>query len=333
MEDVERASERLDNIRSVKPILSGLRTISLGSWQAALKQRSCVRDYAEHLLAMLPWLVPELKTRENLVNRVQRRLPLPQTISDRWRGSSREEPGRERFIALAIGSERGLCGRFNTAVAEETERYLEEQAASSVSIKLMVLGSRAERVLRRRSHDPTSAGTLSMSSLPSLSLAFELTRRWLTAYEEHELDGVDLIHNQYRGTGTYRPTVTRLLPPQLATQESVPSERTEQPESKDQAPGSSVAPRSSWPPPIIDTDPLSLYATVTEQSAAVHLYSVLLDSSAAEHSTRFQLMESATQNADRLIEELTLTIQTARRHAITQEMSELAVGAGLLEDR
>jgi F0F1-type ATP synthase gamma subunit len=41
-------------------------------------------------------------------------------------------------------------------------------------------------------------------------------------------------------------------------------------------------------------------------------------------------MESATQNADRLIEELTLVIQTARRQEITQEMQELATGAGLV---
>jgi F-type H+-transporting ATPase subunit gamma len=86
----------------------------------------------------------------------------------------------------------------------------------------------------------------------------------------------------------------------------------------------------AWPPPIIDTDPLSLYTTVIEQSVAVELYRVLLASSAAEHSMRFQLMESATQNADRLIEELTLIIRTARRQEITQEMQELAAGAGLL---
>jgi F0F1-type ATP synthase gamma subunit len=41
-------------------------------------------------------------------------------------------------------------------------------------------------------------------------------------------------------------------------------------------------------------------------------------------------MESATQNADRLIDELTLVIQTARQQAITQEMQELAIGASMI---
>jgi F-type H+-transporting ATPase subunit gamma len=159
-----------------------------------------------------------------------------------------------------------------------------------------------------------------MTTLPPLSLAVELARRWLAEYEGHHLDAVDLIYNDYRGTGAYEPLVTRLIPPQLPTRSgaSTPAD-------------TSGASGNRWPPPIIDTDPMSLYARVIEQWTAVQLYKVLLDSSAAEHSTRFQLMESATQNADELVEELTLVIQTARRQQVTQEMAELAAGAGLLE--
>jgi F0F1-type ATP synthase gamma subunit len=69
---------------------------------------------------------------------------------------------------------------------------------------------------------------------------------------------------------------------------------------------------------------------VLEQLAAVSLYGLLLESAAAEHSTRFQLLEGATQNAERLIAELTLAIQTARQQAVTREMQELAAGAGLI---
>jgi F0F1-type ATP synthase gamma subunit len=57
----------------------------------------------------------------------------------------------------------------------------------------------------------------------------------------------------------------------------------------------------------------------------------LLESVAAEHAARYQLMEAAIRNAERLIEELTIAVQTARRHAITREMQELAAGAGLIE--
>jgi F-type H+-transporting ATPase subunit gamma len=324
MEELERAQERLENIRSVKPILSGLRTISLGSWQGALKRQTGVQDYAGRLRAMLPSLLPQLQARRTILAQLRARL-FAYTLQPANRGPRADRPTQPvRFEALVIGSERGLCGRFNVAVAEEAERYLKEHVAQGVDVHLRTLGSRAQRVLQRRGYETPQAGALSVTALPPFSLAFELASAWLAAYERQELDAVDLIHNGYRGTGAYKPTVTRLIPPRIVRDEA-PRRAP-----KGIEPPTARQPRGPWPPPIVETDPLSLYATVIEQWAAVQLHQVLLDSAAAEHSTRFQLMESATQNADRLIEELTLTIQTARRQQITQEMGELAAGAGLI---
>jgi len=318
MQEVERARERLENIRSVKPILNGLRTISLGSWQAALKRRGGVRDYAEQLITMLPAIIPHLPEERGIFDRLRDRISLPSTIWDRGGGDQAKRDGPVRSEVLVVGSERGLCGRFNVAVADELDRYLSQSPGGGDDVTLRVLGSRAERVLERRGYEPTSAGSLAVTTLPPLSLAFDLSTEWLSSYERHALDTVVLVFNDYRGTGTYDPTIMRLIPPRLGAESTV------------SAPQAHRGRRALWPPPIVDTDPGSLYATVVEQWTAAQLYAILLNSSAAEHSTRFQLMESATQNADQLVEDLTLVIQTARRQEITQEMAELAAGAGLL---
>lgn len=290
MEDLERTETRLDNIRTVEPILSALRTISLGSWQASLKRKDSVRRYEERLTAMLPALLPHVGPPS-----------FPPIGGD--------ERGEARVVALVIGSERGLCGRFNAAVVERAERYLAEQTAAGAQVELTALGTRVRRILRRHQQPLAWSGALSVTALPPYRLAFDLTRRWLTRYEEREVDAVDLVYNAYRGSARYEPTVARLIPPTLPTPEA------------DALP---------WPPPIIETGPLSLYARVVEQWATVSLYWLLLDSAAAEHSARFQLLEASTQNIERLIDELTLAVQTARQQEITQEMQELAAGAGLI---
>jgi F-type H+-transporting ATPase subunit gamma len=290
MEELERAQTRLDHIRTVVPILSALRTISLGSWQVSLKQRTSVQRYGERLTAMLSLLVPHLPA------------------GRRARRVKSQESGR--VVALVVGSERGLVGRFNVAVVERAEQYLAEQEAIGVQMELVALGTRVRRIFQRRQRPLAWADTLSITGLPPYRLVFDLTRRWLARYEQHELDAVDLVYNAYHGMGRYETTIARLIPPRLPKGQNSLSE--------------------PWPPPIIETDPLRLYTRVVEQWATVSLYGLLLDSAAAEHSTRYQLMESATQNADRLIEELTLAVQAARRHAITREMQELAAGAGLI---
>jgi F-type H+-transporting ATPase subunit gamma len=210
-----------------------------------------------------------------------------------------------------LGSERGLCGRFNTAVVERAETYLSELEASDVSIELMGLGTRACRAIERQGRELVWSGHLSTTTLPSYSLACELAQYWLARYEARELDGVDLIYNAYGGMGNYAPAVARLIPP-------IPSQAEQQPEPET---------------PIIETDPLGLYTRVIEQLTATHLYELLLDSAAAEHAARYELMEAATRNTEDLVADLTLAIQTSRQRAITQEMQELAVGAGMIGTR
>jgi len=297
MQDLEQAEKRLDDIRTVEPILSALRTISLGSWQAALKRKDGAHRYAERLAATLPALSPHI----------------PPPSSPPMRGKE----GRARTVALVVGSERGLCGRFNAAVVERAERYLAEQETAGAQVELVVMGTRAARIFQRRDGAPASSTTLPITGLPSYRLAFDLTHRWLARHEEGELDAVDLIYNIYHGTGRYEPAMVRLIPPTLPTPDPPDGRRSL---------------TEPWPP-IIETDPASLYARVVEQWTAVRLYELLLESAAAEHSARFQLMKAATQNVERLIDELTLVVQTARQQAITQEMQELAAGAGLLGPR
>ena len=290
MADLERVQDRLENIRTVEPILGALRTISLGSWQAALKQREGLRRYGERLQGILSLLAPHLQTR--------RHRPVSVTAS-------------QRVVALAMGSERGLCGRFNETVVDLTEQYLAQQADTGVTVELLVLGGRLRRILERRRVPMAWAGPLPTTALPSFAQAFDFTRRWLARYEAGELDAVDLLYNAYRGMGQYEPLVARLIPPETP-------------------PVGSVTADVSWCPTIVETEPWALYARVVEQWAALSFYALLLDSAAAEHVTRYQLMEAAAQNAERLSEELLLELQSIRRHAITSEMQELAVGAGLV---
>lgn len=308
IEETERAQTRLDLIRTVEPILNALRTISLGSWKSALKGSTSVGRYGERLTAILPLLVTHLpaRRRTRLAMELARRPPFHPFHGGKEEGA--------RVVILVVGSERGLCGRFNTAAVERAEQHLAEQETAGAQVELMALGTRVQRILQRRQRPLAWSGTLSIAALPSHALAFDLTRRWLARYEEYELDAVDLVYNAYHGLGRYDPTVVRLIPPQL------PAEGQ-----------NSLG--EPWPPPIIETDPLSLYVRVVEQWAAVSLYRLLLDSAAAEHSTRYQLMEAASQNAERLIDELTLVIQTARQQEVTREMQELTAGAGLIGPR
>ncbi len=291
MEDLERVQSRLDNIRSVEPILDALRTISTSNWQLALRQQERLAPYREQLLATLPVLRAHLAS------------------SYHPAANAAPMEARRRAV-LAIGAERGLCGNFNNALVTHIGDYLRGRRQEQCEVELLALGGRLVRLIRRRNWPTAWTGPLSVTALPGFAVAQELSRRCLADYEAQRVDAVDVICNIYRKPGGYVTTTVRWLPPQWpAVSQTLP-----------------------WPPPIVETDPMRLYARLIEQWVTLHLYQLLLDSAISEHSARLQLMEAADQNAERLIEELTQLVQSARKQAITQEMQELAAGAGLTSE-
>jgi len=326
--ELKKAERRLTNIQKVKPILAALRTISLGSWQAARNRRSGLGAYTERLLGLLPLLLPHMPAsgRSRGAVRLRRR----SKIEARPLLSG-------HVVTLVIGSERGLCGQYNKVVLEELARYFEALKGKSAEVvivapgsgatgevEVVALGSRLIRELRQADYTLTWGRALSMTSLPTYELAHELAVEWLARYEAYELDGVDIVYNADEGAGTYGSTTVRLIPPEL------PPVPAGTPEAVG-VPGDVAAP-AVLPDVIVETDPMRIYVRVVEQWTAIALYRLLLAAAVTEHSARFQLMESATQNADDLVDQLMLTVKSARRQAITREMQELAVSAGLLEE-
>jgi len=195
-EGTEGIKARLSNIRSVEPILGAMRTISLGSWLAALKKRVRVLGYAERLLALLPALGPHLDASRS-GRRMEKVSPAPVAV-------------------IVIGTERGLCGAFNNTLV----RYAEDELASMRahgSVELHTLGARVTRALQRLDHEIAWSRSLPMAALPSSDLAIELTQSWLVRYEAREIDAVYLVYNTYRDASRYEPVTVRLIPPPVPT--------------------------------------------------------------------------------------------------------------------
>lgn len=298
MESIEQIGDRLDNIRSIEPILTALRTISLSTLQGALRRLENARVYQAQL--------------HELRRLAMSRTPPKRARSDKELAAANR--GRRHLALLIVGNQRGLCGPFASVVVDAAEKALarlrsEESGVDTCEVEVMVLGEHARRESRRRDLEVAWEGALPIISVPSLGVATELSSAAWRRYEVGELDAFHVTYNHYLGAGRYESRTIRLIPfPSTPHPLEVPT----------------------WPSPVIETDVDSLLSRAEEQLLALSFYHVLLESTAAEQSSRFQMMDGASENSRRLIEELTLTYQTARQDAVTTEMLELAVSAGLV---
>jgi F-type H+-transporting ATPase subunit gamma len=287
-ETIERVQARLQNISIVKPLLEALKTISLGSWQTALRFSRTSEEYRTRLEQLMLQVVPHLSTKISM---------------------SQSEAQHPTRILVVIGSERGLCGNFNRTLAQHSANYLTELNQHAEKMEVHVFGNALGRACRHVFQNRWVFMQHPMPGVAPSKLAGELNNHWLEGYNQGTVDQVEIIYNQGLRAGRYKTVRVSQLPPVL-------------PEMDFREP--------PWPDSILDTSAKVLFLELLRQLLALDLYGVFLSSAIAEHSERYQLMEQATKNADDLIEELTQDVQAARRQTITNEMEELAAGAGLL---
>lgn len=294
-ENFERAKARLKNLNSIEPLLSALRTLSMSSWQMAQKKLQQIEAYEQNYNQILIEILPRIK--------------LP---SDRTKNKKDQQDLLTNSIVLLIGSERGLCGRFNENLIENSLQWIKSKELGSVQIWAM--GSRMMKSLERMGVDFSWRKPLLASSLSTYQQAYELTQNWLEQFEDYQFFDFYIHFNQLKYAGRYKFSSLQLLPYQIKHRISEFKEL-----------------ETAWPPPIIETDPYGIYHKIIQHYLASSFLKVLLKSAASEHNARYNLMEEAQQNTEEIIEELSQVINTERKRKITQAMQELAVGAGLLD--
>ena len=290
-ETLQRNQERLGNIKTIEPLLGALRTISLGAWRASLAKKSTMVEYSNNLLGILDQIIPFVEN---------------SSYSD----AVGEDVNRVKTkLIFVIGSDRGFCGKFDANLLDKLETDYFGQ--SEGTLRIWMSGDRLIRSAEQRNIEIQRAVALTGKSYPSYSSVYNFSQNILQDYGKFLLDGVDILYNHYDNAGKYHSEIGQLLP--FNIRKHYNSEQV-----------------SDWPNPIIETQPVLIYGRIMEQLITVSLYNYFLESSASEHSTRYNLMEEAGHNAGRLIEDLNMIVQMGRRHAITQEMQELAAGAGLM---
>ncbi len=290
----ERAKTRLRNLTAIEPLLNALKTISMGNWQMALNKAAQIQHYERHYKRILVDILPVIG---NEVFRATK-------------------PGKDdhKVIYLIIGTEHGLCGRFNDVLAENAIKWV--RAQNSPQQYIWVLGSKMIKTLERKGISPDWAHPLPGREVSTYEQAYQMTRDWFERHEKREFDRLVVLYNQaIRGGGNEFTTLT-LLP------------STIQPLSVE-----AKAERKFLPAPIIETDPIGIYRRINQHFLASSFYQVLLQSLISESSSRYRIMEEAKRNAGDIMTALAQEIQAERKRQITQEMQELAVGAGLMDNK
>ncbi len=212
-----------------------------------------------------------------------------------------------RIEILAITSDRGLCGAFNSNVIRRTMRARFDNKDVHQSTTVSTVGRKAveamkrEGVTTRKHYDVLEP----LNYAGAQRIAFELTELFVKG----ELDAVHIIYNEFVNAGTQRVAMDQILPI-AATGTST---------------GTSTVDYEYEPSQSVLLDAL------LPRELATRIYRALLESQAAEHAARMQAMENASKNAKEMVSTLTLFYNRARQASITTELMEIISGAESLK--
>jgi F-type H+-transporting ATPase subunit gamma len=209
-------------------------------------------------------------------------------------------PEGKRLIVL-VTSDRGLAGPLNTNAVRFAAHEIVEHAGD---LELVTVG-RKGRDAMRRARAPIVAHFSAFGDRPSFDDILPLARLISDEYEAGTYNQVDLIFTRFVSTLVQRVEMAQLLP-------VVPLPDTQG------VPGSQF---------IFEPAPELVLNELLPRYVGTRLYQTALEATASFFSSQMMAMKNATENADELIEDLTLSYNKARQANITRELIEIASGA------
>jgi F-type H+-transporting ATPase subunit gamma len=221
---------------------------------------------------------------------------------------------RARVVVIAVASDRGLCGAFNSNILRLTEQIIRDEQAGGAHVDVIAVGKKAIAYFRYRGIEPV-ASYRDIADKPAITDARSIATRVIEGYTAGEIDAVKIVFNRFKNVADQIPEIHDLLPIRPETVKAAAAELKVNPEYVFEPSASSVLER--------------LLPTYVETL----VYRALLESAASEQGARRKAMKSATDNAGEMITTLTRTYNRARQGAITNEIAEIVGGAAALEKK
>lgn len=214
----------------------------------------------------------------------------------------RVRPTVKKIGLIVIGSDKGLCGAFNTNVCRKSLQFIREH--KDIAVYLHLLGKKPGDFFRRRNVEVTATHAEIATKSTSFTDVSKIADNLLIDFQSGNLDEIHLIYNEFKSASVQKVKSVQLLP-------IIPE----------------VDKKISNASYIVEPGDEESVQALLSHSFTFQIWSALTESYAAEQSARMAAMHGATKNAGDLIRKLTLLYNKTRQAAITKELLEVISGS------
>ena len=285
MPNLKEIRNRIASVSSTMQITSAMKMVSAAKLKKAQDAITAMRPYANKLTELI----------QNLSGSLDGEGQNPYTA----------QRAEEKILIIAVTSNRGLCGAFNTNIIKETLRLSKEDYAGK-TVEVICIGKKGGDILSKTlpviSRHDAIYDDLTFSNVSAVAI------KAMDAFAEGQYDKVLLVYNRFKNAATQIVTTEPYLPI-VAEEDST---------------------RNTSSDYIYEPSQSAIVDELLPKSLKMQLFKAVRDSFASEHGARMTAMHKATDNATDLRDQLKLTYNKARQAAITNEILEIVGGAEAL---
>lgn len=292
MGSLKEIRNRVRSVTNTQKITSAMKLVAAAKLRRAQDAAEASRPYAERMREVIGTLAS--------------------SVDPAYSPLFRKAETTERTLIILLTSDRGLCGGFNSGLFRRTLDFMRRNEALLGNVEIATVGRKGASFVRRLQLD-TKEGWESKDAVATIELARELTAAAVEGFVGGTYDRVYFAYNHFESALTQTPVFEQLLP--LDPEAFGPAETVE----------------GEGPDYIYEPSREALLDVLLPQFLDTRAYGALLESQASELGARMTAMDSASNNANDLIDKLTLQMNRARQAIITTELSEITAGSEALK--
>ena len=292
MASLKEIRGRIGSIRNIAQITRAMEMMSASRMKRAQDAILAARPYSDELRAALSRVAGAVSEE---VDPLLARRPV------------------RRIALIVLTTDRGLAGALDSNTVRAVLRWItsriEGSGGEALEVDAVTVGRKGRDGLRRAGIH-IAAHFSHLGNRPAFSDVTPVARLVTQDFLDGTYDEIGVAYSTFISTLSQRPEVRTILPvvePQMGEEQRISNDEY-----------------------LFEPSPEAVIHQLLPHYVAIDLYRALLENNASEESARMEAMRSATDNANELIDDLTLVYNKTRQATITREMIEIASGAEAL---
>jgi len=292
MANLKTLKTRIKSVKSTQKMTKAMKMVAASRLKKARTSVEASRPFAEKIREMTSSLASNIAVRGGL----NEKFPL-----------LTGKGNNEKHLIVVMSSDRGLCGGLNSATVKFTKNKINELIAQGREVKIMCVGRKAFEQLKSIYKNKIIKNVNGVfKGVINYDIAEKLSAEIIEMFNENQFDVCEVIYSKFKSAISQEQICNQIIPAPININSSMAN--LESP---------------------INYEPCeeTVLKELLPKNITIQIYNQLLENSASEQGARMSAMESASNNAGKMIKNLTLIYNRTRQANITRELIDIVSGA------